>query len=77
MYLFAVFLTYAGAGNISRLKNLAVPGAVIAVALLVVLFSAVFPGREASDVYFWDSIYLFPIVLVLAKLVQGWVSDKS
>jgi hypothetical protein len=76
MYLFAVFLTYAGSGNINKLKNLAVPGTVIAMALGVVFFALLFPGGELADIYFWYSIYLFPIVLIAAKLVQAWVSDE-
>src|SRR5688500_14666334 len=75
MYFFAVFLTYAGSGSIKNLKNLAVPGTVIVMALAVVFFSALFPGN-VLDLYFWDSIYLFPVVLIAAKLVQAWVAHK-
>ena len=70
----AAFLTYAGSGSIKEKKNLAVPGTVIAMAAAVAFVSSLFP---ASDIYFWYSIYLFPIVLVAAKLVQGWVSGEK
>ncbi len=76
MYVFAVFLTYAGAGSINKLKNMAVPGVVIAMALMLVLVAPLIAGRDLSDLYFWYSIYMFPAVLIIAKLVQSWVSDK-
>ena len=76
-YFLAIFLTFAGSGSITKIKNLVVPGMVIALALAVVFISSFFPGRERADRYFWDSIYLFPVVLISTKLVQGWVSDKN
>lgn len=77
MFISAAFLTYAGSGSIKKLKNLAVPGTVIAIALAVVIISSFFPGKELADIYFWYSIYLFPNVLIAAKLVQIWLSDKK
>ncbi len=68
-FLLAVFLTYAGSGSIKNLKNLAVPGAVIAMALVAVFISSLFTGTEPAGFSFWDSIYLFPAVLIAAKLV--------
>jgi hypothetical protein len=76
MFLFGIFLTHAGAGSIYRARNLAVPGTVIAMALGVVLFSTIFAGNDLANMYFWYSIYLFPFVLIAAKLVQRWVADK-
>lgn len=76
-FFFGLFLTYAGSGSIKNIKNLAVPATVIAMAVAVVLFSSLFVGKEKSDLYFWYSIYLLPNVLIAAKLVQGWVSDKK
>lgn len=75
-YFLAIFLTYAGSGSIRNIKNLAVPATVIGLALAVVFLSALFLGRELASFYFWDSIYLFPAILIAAKLVQGWVADK-
>ena len=77
MYCFSGFLIYAGSGSINKIKNLAVPATVIVLALAVVFFSSFIAGRELSDLYFWDSIYIFPMVLIVAKLVQMWVSDKK
>lgn len=77
MVLVAGFMTYAGAGNIKKIKNLAVPGTVIAMAAAVAIISLFVPGKEEANVYFWYSIYLFPNVLIAGKLVQGWVSDKK
>ena len=71
------FLTHAGCGNIKKIKNLAVPATVIIMAAAVAVISSLFPGKEQSDIYFWYSIYLFPNVLIAAKLMQGWVSDKK
>jgi hypothetical protein len=75
MFMFAVFMTYAGSGSIYRPKNLAVPATVIATALGVVFISLFFAGNELADIYFGYSIYLFPFVLIAAKLVQRSVAD--
>ena len=76
-FLFAIFLTYAGSGSMKNIKNLAVPATVIALAVAIVSISKLFPGKEIADPYFWYSIYLFPNVLIAAKLVQGLVADKK
>jgi len=75
-YLLFVFLTYAGSGSIKNYKNLAVPATVITMSLAIVLIPQLILGRELADQYFWQSMYLFPVVLVAAKLVQSWLSDK-
>lgn len=76
-YLFAIFLTYAGSGSLNNYKNLAVPASVIALAFATVFIATSPLGRDLADMYFWDSIYLLPFVLVVAKLVQSWVADKK
>lgn len=76
MYFFAIFLTYAGSGSITKIKNLAIPATIIALAMALVFSSSLFGLNDLAVLYFWYSIYLFPIVLIAAKLVQGWVSDK-
>ncbi len=75
-YLLAIFLTYAGLGSIKNLRNLAVPAAIIAMALAFVPLSTLILGSELAGSHFWDSIYLFPFVLITAKFVQWLVSDK-
>ncbi|HQU93726.1 MAG TPA: hypothetical protein PLK77_15590 [Pyrinomonadaceae bacterium] len=77
MLLSAAFLTYAGSGSLKSIKNLTVPLTVIVMALAVVSFSLLFFGRQDAGIYFWYSIYLFPLVLIAAKLVQNWVADKE
>ena len=74
-YLLFVFLTYAGSGSIKNYKNLAVPGIVITMSLAIAIVPSFLLGKELADQYFWHSMYLFPFVLVCAKLVQSWVSD--
>lgn len=76
MLCFPAFLTYAGIGKINNFRNLAVPATVIAMGLLFALVAPLLFGRELADLYFWDSIYLLPFVLVVAKLVQYWMADK-
>jgi len=75
-YLLFVFLTFAGSGSIKNYKNLAVPATVITMSLMIVLIPQLILGKELADQYFWQSMYLFPVVLVAAKLVQSWLSDK-
>ena len=75
-YVFAIFLTYAGSGSIRNLRNLAVPASIIALAFAIVSISTMVLGHDVAADYFWNSIYLLPFVLVVAKLVQSWVGDK-
>jgi hypothetical protein len=77
MLLSAVFLTHAGSGSLKNIKNLFVPASVVVIALAVVSFSLLFFGRQDAGVYFWYSIYLFPLVLTVAKVVQGWIAEKD
>ena len=75
MFLSAVFMSYAGSGSIKDLRNLAVPLSTIATALAVVFGSLLIFGRQDASLYFWHSIYLFPLVLIIGKLVQTWVNS--
>lgn len=64
------FMCLAGVGNIKESKNLSAPAAIIAVASAVALVGSLFSGPLQSDVYFWYSIYLFPIALIAARASQ-------
>lgn len=75
-YLLCIFLTYAGSGSIKNFKNLAVPATVIAMSLAIAIIPSLIFGPELADRYFWHSMYLFPAVLIAAKLVQSWLSEK-
>lgn len=77
MILVPAFLTYAGSGSIKKIKNLAIPATVIAMAAGVAFLASLFPTKEQPNMYFWYSIYLFPNALIAGKLVQSWVSDKK
>ena len=77
MILVPAFLTYAGLGNLKKIKNLAIPATVIAMAAGVAFLASLFPTNEQPNMYFWYSIYLFPNALIAGKLVQSWVSDKK
>lgn len=77
MFLFAVFMSYAGSGSIKDLRNLAVPLSTIATALAVVFGSLLIFGRQDASLFFWHSIYLFPLVLIIGKLVQIWVNPDN
>ncbi len=76
MLVSAAFLTYAGAGNLKQVRNLAVPGIVIVWGMAVVLYSNFYDG-DVIYLYLWDSMYIFPFVLISAKLVQSWMATKS
>ncbi|MFZ1701669.1 MAG: hypothetical protein WBO10_10415 [Pyrinomonadaceae bacterium] len=78
-FLFTAFLTFAGAGSIFKAKNLVVPGTVMGTAIVVAIgFSILsrFLGIDEGKLYFSYGLYLFPVVLVLAKLAQGSVAEK-
>lgn len=69
------FMAFAGSGSIRKINNLAIPATVIVAAALVALLSPIFTGQ--SDLFSFSAIYVFPFVLIAAKLVQGWVSDRE
>lgn len=77
LYLFAAFFAYAGSGSLGKVKNLAVPAAVTVLAFAFAFISPLFLDRELGHIYMWDSIFLFPIVLIVAKLVQSFLADKT
>ncbi|MEQ1643812.1 MAG: hypothetical protein ABL959_10240 [Pyrinomonadaceae bacterium] len=77
LYLFSTFLVYAGSGSLTKVKNLAVPAAVTVLAFGFAFISPSFLDRELGHIYMWDSIFLFPIVLIVAKLVQSFLADKN
>jgi hypothetical protein len=77
MFISAMFLTYAGSGNIKNIKNIFVPLSVIAFALLVVGTSLIIFGSQNASLYFWYSIYLFPLVLIAANIIRGLVADEE
>lgn len=77
LYLFAAFLPYAGSGSLTKVKNFAVPLSVTVLAFAFAFISPLFLDRELGHIYMWDSIFLFPVVLIVAKLTQSLVSDKK
>ena len=71
-----VFLCYAGAGKLTNTRNVVVPATVMAVAVLVAMLAAFFPPDSRSDIYFWYSIFAFPIALIVSKILQSWVKGR-
>ena len=76
LVLSGVFLCYSGAGKLTDARNLVVPAAIVAVAVLVAAIALFFPSEGRSDIYFWYSIFAFPISLIASKILQSWVKDK-
>lgn len=76
MLAMTAFMTYAGAGDIRKVKNLAVPATVIVCAAAVSAIRSIFPVPEYLSAYFSWAIYMFPVTLIAAKLVQIWLKEK-
>lgn len=76
-FVLAVFFMYAGLGSLKEFRNLIVPAVVIVMAFAVAFISNLLPGKDVGDLYFTYSIYLLPNVLIAAKLIHYWVSDKK
>lgn len=66
MILAGAFMCFAGVGKINEKHGLYAPLAVTASASLVALFASVFSGETESNLYFWYSIYFFPVALIAA-----------
>ena len=73
----ASFITYAGSGDLRKINNLAVPATVIAGAATVSIIRSLFPVPDYLRQEFSYAFYLFPFTLVLAKLVQMRLANKS
>ena len=73
----ASFITFAGAGDIRNVKNLAVPATVIVIVSAVGVIRSVFPVPEYVSPYFSWAFCSFPFALIAAKLVQMWLAEKK
>ncbi|HLA96641.1 MAG TPA: hypothetical protein VK612_13035 [Pyrinomonadaceae bacterium] len=71
MFLSGIFMVYAGSGSLNKTKNLAVPSSIVGLAAIIALFASLFTPTLQPDLYFWYSIYLFPVALIVARLVRN------
>lgn len=71
------FLTYASAGTLKNTKNLIVPASIAGVAVMLAIAASFFPDPLQPDLYFWYSIYLFPVALIVSKLLQAWLQKPA
>ena len=70
MNLAGAFMCFAGVGKINERQGLFAPLAIAASASVVALFASVFSGEAESSIYFWYSIYFFPLALIAAAVSQ-------
>ena len=68
MILAGAFMCFAGVGKINERQGLFAPLAIAASASVVALFASVFSGETESNIYFWYSIYFFPVALMAAAI---------
>lgn len=72
-----VFMTWAGSGSLKETKKLFVPLLIITISLVLAAVFSVFSESLQPDLYFFYSIYLFPLILIAVKLAGNWLSDKE
>jgi hypothetical protein len=70
MMLSGAFLTLAGVGDIRNTKNLTVPATIAGFGAAFAIIASLFPLPSQADLYFWYSIYLFPIALIIAAAIK-------
>lgn len=70
LFLSGAFLTYASSGTLGKIRNLIVPASITATAVLFAVAVSFFPTPLQPDLYFWYSIYLFPVALIISKILQ-------
>lgn len=75
MFSAGIFLCWAGSGSLKKTWNLLVPMSVILVASIAAMVFSFFPPSMEPSLYFQYSIYLFPIVLVVAALTKRWADE--
>ena len=76
MLLSGAFMCFAGSGSLKNTKNLIIPASITATAIFTALIASLFTGSLQSDMYFWYSIYLFPVALILSKVFQMFINEK-
>jgi len=70
------FLCSVGLGSLRNTKNLLVPFLIIIFAAVLGILSSMFPRETQIALNFEYSIYLFPVVLIISKLLHSWIDDK-
>lgn len=68
MILAGAFMCFAGVGKINEKQGLYAPLAIATAASVVALFASMFSDETGSNIYFWYSIYFFPVALIAAAI---------
>ncbi len=66
----AAFLCQAGAGTLLNSRNLRIPLSIVVFSVSVSVVFDFFPADMKSDLYFYYSMYFFPVVLVISNLLR-------
>lgn len=69
------FLCLVGLGSIRNVKNLLIPVSIISFSVIAAILIGFFAVQPPP--FFEYSIYLFPFVLMISKLVQSWIEDEK
>lgn len=77
MILAGAFMCFAGVGKINERQGMFAPLAIAASASVVALFASVFSGETESNIYFWYSIYFFPVALIAAAISHKLSSSNE
>lgn len=74
-----IFMTFIGIGSLRETKNLVVPGVIISFSLLLgLLFSWGLTEPLRGMVVMYYSVYLFPIILIVAGFIKrDWVNKNE
>lgn len=70
------FLCFVGLGSMKDIKNLLIPLSIILFSTVIAISFALFPSSAQPTLYFEYSIYLFPLVLIVSRLLKSWIDDK-
>jgi len=71
------FLCLVGLGNIRNIKNLLIPISIVCFSLITAILISLFTDAMQPSLFFEYSIYLFPFVLMISKLLQSWIEDEK
>ncbi len=70
------FLCLAGLGSLRNVKNLLIPFSIVLFACCFGFLFSLFPGDVQTALYFEYSIYLFPAVLIVSKILKDSIDAK-
>lgn len=71
------FMVWSGLGELKNFKHLVIPASIVAFSLFLSVIFSFLPHSMKASMFFQNSIYFFPIALMLPNILKKWLLEKS